>query len=188
VFCLCVNLISFLLLNWLPLLNIANGFTPGQASSLQVIYNFTACFGSIAVGWLMDARPGKLVLGGCYVGVALCFLGLAAGGSDFWRTAVILTLTGAFLYGSIYIVYGLIPGIYPTMVRGVGTGASFAAGRIGSIIGPMLAGSILGAGHSGAVVLQALLPITALAGASAVALVWLPSRRSEPAAASPQTI
>ena len=184
VFCLCVNLISFLLLNWLPLLNIANGFSPAQASSLQVVYNFTACFGSIAVGRLMDARPGRLVLGGCYVGVALCFLGLAAGGSDFLRTAVILTLIGAFLYGSIYIVYGLIPGVYPTMVRGVGTGASFAAGRIGSIIGPLLAGSILGAGHSGAVVLEALLPITALAGASAVALVWLPSRRGEPATAN----
>jgi AAHS family 3-hydroxyphenylpropionic acid transporter len=183
VFCLCVNLISFLLLNWLPLLNIANGFTPAQASSLQVVYNFTACFGSIAVGWVMDARPGRWVLGGCYAGVALCFLALAAGGSDFLRTAVILTLIGAFLYGSIYIVYGLIPGVYPTLVRGVGTGGSFAAGRIGSIIGPMLAGSILGAGHSGAVVLGALLPITALAGASAVALVWRSSQRGEPAAA-----
>jgi AAHS family 3-hydroxyphenylpropionic acid transporter len=184
VFCLCVNLISFLLLNWLPLLNIANGFTPAQASSLQVVYNFTACFGSIAVGWVMDARPGRWVLGGCYLGVALCFLALAAGGSDFLRTAVILTVIGALLYGSIYIVYGLIPGVYPTLVRGVGTGASFAAGRIGSIIGPMLAGSILGAGHSGAVVLEALLPITALAGVTAVALVWLPSRRGEPATAS----
>jgi AAHS family 3-hydroxyphenylpropionic acid transporter len=67
----------------------------------------------------------------------------------------------------------------------VGTGASFAAGRIGSIIGPLLAGGILGAGHSGAVVLEALLPITALAGVTAVALVWLPSRRREPVAASP---
>ena len=158
--------------------------TAAQASSLQVVYNFTSCFGSIAVGRLMDARPGRWVLGGCYVGVALCFLGLAGGGSDFLRTAVILTLTGAFLYGSIYIVYGLIPGVYPTLARGVGTGASFAAGRIGSIIGPMLAGGILGAGHSGAVVLEALLPITALAGASAVALVWLPSRRGEPVTAN----
>lgn len=184
VFCLCVNLISFLLLNWLPLLNIANGFTPAQASSLQVVYNFTACFGSIAVGGLMDARPGRWLLGGCYLGVALCFLGLAGGGSDFLRTAVILTLTGAFLYGSIYIVYGLIPGVYPTMVRGVGTGASFAAGRIGSIIGPMLAGYILGAGHSGAVVLEALLPITALAGVTAVALVRRSSQRGEPVTAA----
>ncbi len=183
VFCLCVNLISFLLLNWLPLLNIANGFTPAQASSLQVVYNFTACFGAIAVGRVMDARPGRWVLGGCYLGVALCFLGLAGGGSDFLRTAVILTIIGALLYGSIYIVYGLIPGVYPTLARGVGTGASFAAGRIGSIIGPLLAGGILSAGHSGAVVLEALLPITALAGATAVALVWLPSRRAEPAAA-----
>ncbi|MGZ3346997.1 MAG: MFS transporter [Caulobacteraceae bacterium] len=191
VFCLCVNLISYLLLNWLPLLNITNGFTPAQASSLQVVYNFTSCFGAIAVGRLMDARPGRWVLGGCYLGVALCFLGLAGGGSDFVRTAAILTITGALLYGSIYIVYGLIPGVYPTLARGVGTGASFAAGRIGSIIGPMLAGGILSAGHSGAVVLQALLPITALAGATAVALVWLPSRRVQSAAAPsnrPQTI
>ena len=185
VFCLCVNLISFLLLNWLPLLNIAKGFTAAQASSLQVVYNFTACFGSIAMGRLMDARPGKLVLGGCFLGVALCFLGLAGAGSEFLLTAAILTVTAAFLYGGIYIVYGLIPGVYPTLARGVGTGASFAAGRIGSIIGPLLAGGILGAGHSGAVVLEALLPITALAGGTAVALVWLPSRRGAPTVAAP---
>lgn len=189
VFCLCVNLISFLLLNWLPLLNVAKGFTPAQASDLQVVYNFTACFGSIAIGRLMDARPGKLVLGGCYVGLAICLFGLSATGSDFLLTAAILTLAGAFLYGSIYIVYGLIPGVYPTLARGVGTGASFAAGRVGSIIGPMLAGGILGAGHSGAVVLEALLPISALAGATAVALVWRPSSQDEPATSiQPQTI
>ena len=184
VFCLCVNLISYLLLNWLPLLNIAKGFTAAQASSLQVVYNFTSCFGSIAMGRLMDARPGKLVLGGCYVGLVACFVALAGAGSAFLLTAVILTITGAFLYGSIYIVYGLIPGVYPTLVRGAGTGASFAAGRIGAIIGPMLAGGILASGRSGADVLQALLPITALAGATAVALVWRPSAQGAPAASS----
>ena len=184
VFCLCVNLVSYLLLNWLPLLNIAKGFTPAQASSLQVVYNFTSCFGSIAMGRLMDARPGKLVLGGCYVGLVACFLALAGAGSAFVLTAVILTITGAFLYGSIYIVYGLIPGVYPTLSRGAGTGASFAAGRIGAIIGPMLAGGILASGRSGADVLQALLPITALAGATAVALVWRPSPQGAPAASS----
>ncbi|MEO6338523.1 MAG: MFS transporter, partial [Caulobacteraceae bacterium] len=160
--CLCLNLVSYLLLNWLPSLNISKGFTPTQASTLQTAFNFTSCFGAIALGRLMDARPGKLVLGGCLVGLALSFVALAATGSDFLLTALILTFTGAFLYGGIYIVYGLIPGFYPTLVRGVGAGACFAAGRVGSIAGPLLAAGILGAGRGATDVLQALLPITVL--------------------------
>jgi AAHS family 4-hydroxybenzoate transporter-like MFS transporter len=35
--------------------------------------------------------------------------------------------------------------IYPTFIRSTGTGAAFAAGRIGALIGPVIAGALMAA-------------------------------------------
>ena len=104
-------------------------------------------------------------------------------GPNVGLAAVILAFASTFLYGCLYIIYGLIPSYYPVLVRGVGGGASFASGRIGAIIGPMLAGFILGAGRDAGAVLQALLPVTAVAGISAmVLLLWAkPAKEEAPA-------
>ena len=65
----------------------------------------------------------------------------------------------------------------------MGAGASFAAGRVGAIVGPLLAGEILGAGRGAGAVLQALLPVTAIAGVSAMVLLWRPNYAAEEAPA-----
>ena len=181
--CLLMNLMSFLLLNWLPSLNVAKGFTASDASTLQIVLNLASCVGSVTAGYMMEKRPGKLVLGGLFVGLALCLLALAWSGSNFGLTAVVVGLTGTCLFGGLYIIYGLIPTFYPTLARGVGAGASFAAGRVGAIVGPLLAGEILGAGRSAGDVLQALLPVTAIAGISAMVLLWRPNHAAEEAPA-----
>jgi AAHS family 3-hydroxyphenylpropionic acid transporter len=179
VICVTLNLISYLLLNWLPLLNKAKGFGPSDVAILQIVFNLASCPGSIVMGYLMDLRPGKLVMACCFVGLGACFVALAATGANVVVSAVILTLAGAFLFGGLYIIYGLIPAYYPVLVRGVGGGASFAAGRIGAIVGPLLAGGILGAGHSAANVLEALLPVTAVAGVATMVLLWRPAAAEE---------
>ncbi len=181
--CLLMNLMSFLLLNWLPSLNVAKGFSASDASTLQIVLNLASCVGSVTAGYMMEKRPGKLVLGSLFVGLALCLLALAWSGSNFGLTAVVVGLTGTCLFGGLYIIYGLIPTFYPTLARGVGAGASFAAGRVGAIVGPLLAGEILGAGRGAGDVLQALLPVTAIAGVSAMVLLWRPNYAAEEAPA-----
>jgi AAHS family 3-hydroxyphenylpropionic acid transporter len=177
--CLLLNLVSYLLLNWLPILNKSKGFNPADIATLQIVFNLVSFFGSVGMGYLMDLKPGKLVLGGCFVGLALGLVSLGATGSDVLLASLLLALTGTCLYGALYIVYGLIPGYYPVLVRGVGGGASFASGRIGAIIGPMLAGQILGGGRGPSDVLQALLPVVAVAGIGAMVLLMLPARARE---------
>jgi AAHS family 3-hydroxyphenylpropionic acid transporter len=59
---------------------------------------------------------------------------------------------------------------YPQDIRGTGSGASVAVGRIGSIIGPLLAGILLGGGTSASGVVQYMVPVAALAGAAVFAL------------------
>jgi MFS transporter, AAHS family, 3-hydroxyphenylpropionic acid transporter len=67
-------------------------------------------------------------------------------------------------------IFALGPACYPSAVRGTGVGMAIGAGRLGSITGPMLAASLLGAGQSAAGVLTSIAPIAAVAAICAVTL------------------
>ena len=59
-------------------------------------------------------------------------------------------------------------------MRGTGVGASVAVGRLGAIVGPLLAASLLGFGASATGVLLAILPISAVAGGATLAMLGRP--------------
>jgi AAHS family 3-hydroxyphenylpropionic acid transporter len=75
--------------------------------------------------------------------------------------------------GGQFTLYGLGPLYYPAAVRGAGVGAAVAAGRVGSILGPLAAAQLIGGGASGAAVVGALVPVVVLAGAVAGLLTWM---------------
>jgi hypothetical protein len=81
---------------------------------------------------------------------------------------------GACLIGAQFVLYGLAPTYYQTITRGTGTGASVAVSRLGSAMGPYLAGQLLGAGATATQVLQSLLPLTGAAAIAALLLMFLP--------------
>ncbi len=68
--------------------------------------------------------------------------------------------------------YGVAATYYPKSVRGTGSGASVAVGRIGSIFGPLSAGFLLGAGTSASGVVQYMVPVAALAGLAVFGLSY----------------
>jgi AAHS family 3-hydroxyphenylpropionic acid transporter len=68
------------------------------------------------------------------------------------------------------VLYAIAPALYSAQVRGTGIGLGVAAGRVGSIIGPLIAGILLGSGFSSATVLVAMLPLIAIAAACAVSI------------------
>ena len=70
------------------------------------------------------------------------------------------------LIGALYVLYGLPPGLYPAQVRSAAAGVSVGAGRVGSILGPLVAGGLRGAGWSAAQVLGAMVPVALIAGAA----------------------
>jgi AAHS family 3-hydroxyphenylpropionic acid transporter len=76
-------------------------------------------------------------------------------------------LAGLFLVGGQSVLYALASSIYPTEVRGTGVGAAVAVGRMGSILGPLVAGQLLAIGQSATVLLSASIPLIALAAIAA---------------------
>jgi AAHS family 3-hydroxyphenylpropionic acid transporter len=57
-------------------------------------------------------------------------------------------------------------------MRGTGVGFAVAMGRIGSIVGPLLGGLLVGSGRSPSAVLTGLLPIVCVGSLCAIILAW----------------
>ena len=170
----CSALMLHLLLNWMPSLMVAKGFTKTQAFLIQIVFNLSSAVGSVAIAWIMQVRPNRLLLLVCYAGLGAALLVIAALGQDLALGAATAGVLGTCLIGAQFTLYGLVPTYYETMARGTGTGASVAASRLGSALGPFLAGQLLGAGATATQVLQSLLPITGVAALAALVLMFLP--------------
>ena len=170
----CTALMLHLLLNWMPSLMVAKGFSKPQSFLIQIIFNLSSACGAVALGWRMQRRHSRALLVMCYAGLAASLLVVASLGHDLMLVAVTCAVLGACLIGAQFVLYGLAPAYYQTITRGTGTGASVAVGRLGSATGPYLAGQLLGAGASATQVLQSLLPLTGVAAIAALLLMFLP--------------
>ncbi len=167
------TLVTYLLLNWMPVLMGAKGFSKTDALLIQILFNVGAALGSVYLGWWMQRRPRRMVLLVCYAGLAAGLIVMAPLGKDLLLAAATAAVLGACVLGAQFILYGLAPAYYAVETRGTGTGATVAASRLGSAVGPFFAGILLGHGASETHVLQALLPVTALAAAAAIGLLFL---------------
>jgi MFS transporter, AAHS family, 3-hydroxyphenylpropionic acid transporter len=170
----CSALMLHLLLNWMPSLMVAKGFTKPQAFLIQMVFNLCSAAGSIGVAWIMQVRPNRSLLLLCYTGLGMALFIMGALRHDLVLVAATTGILGTCLIGAQFTLYGLTPTYYETMARGTGTGASVAASRLGSVAGPLLAGELLTAGATATQVLQSLLPITGVAALAALVLMFLP--------------
>ena len=175
-------MVLYLLLNWLPALLGSRGFSRHDAFLAQVVFNFGGIPGSIIAGAMLDSAQRRLAVPFIYGGAAL-FLGLTAlMPTDLAIALATVTVLGAFIMGTQALLYGLAPACYHTMIRGTGIGAAVCVGRIGSVVGPLVAAGLVGAGRSAPQVLMAILPFALIGGLTAV-LFSARLRRVSPAEA-----
>jgi MFS transporter, AAHS family, 3-hydroxyphenylpropionic acid transporter len=160
--------VVYLLLNWLPSLVIRAGFSPAQAATSSIALNSGAVVGSLILGYVSDRCRTAAVLAVTYAGMIASLLLLASQlhGTIFPGAFA----AGFFVIGGQLVLYAIAPALYPPSVRGTGVGAAVAAGRIGSIVGPLVGGSLLASGLGPTVVPAAAVPglIVAL-----LSLSWL---------------
>ena len=166
------TLVTYLMLNWLPKLLVMGGFSKTDASFIQIFFNVGSAVGSIFLGWLMQRKPRRSILLACYVGLAAFLYTLTFVGHSVVLASWDVAIIGTFLLGAQYILYGLTPLFYRTETRGTGSGASVAAGRLGSATAPQLGGMLVAAGASFGQVMESLLPVTAVSAAAAILLMF----------------
>lgn len=170
----CALLVLYLLLNWLPSLLIARGLGREQAGLAQIGFNVAGAVGSGLVGRAMDGRHRTRVTIASFIALLGTLVLLAAGPSSVGFVLVTCALLGSAVMPVQAILYGLAPSFYAPVVRGVGVGAAVAAGRFGSVAGPLLAGALVAGGRSGGEVLETIIPIAAVAAAGTMWLVTRP--------------
>jgi AAHS family 3-hydroxyphenylpropionic acid transporter len=164
--------VRHLLLNWLPILVAAKGHSAADGAAASLAFNLMGVVGALALGVAAD-RAGvrrTMLAGYLGLGAAMWSIGVASG------LGVILVMAAAagfMLIGSLYVLYGLAPGLYPPQVRSAAAGAAVGVGRIGSILGPLVAGQLRQVGWSAGHVLSAMVPVALAAGAAVVAMTYL---------------
>ena len=164
----CVNLSYYGAFIWIPSLLVADGFTLVKSFSFTLIITLAQLPGYAAAAWLIETWGRRPTLATFLVGSA-CAAGLY-GFAD--STALILfagCLLSFFNLGAWGALYAIGPELYPTHLRGAGTGAAAGFGRLASIIAPLIVPVILaGAGAHWLFILFA--AAFAIAAAAAFAL------------------
>jgi AAHS family 3-hydroxyphenylpropionic acid transporter len=161
--------VVYLLLNWLPSLLVARGYSHAQAAASSIVLNVGAVLGSLFLSGITDRGFPRATLAITYAGMTASLLVLGIGQGSALFAGVFLA--GFFVIGGQLVLYAIAPTLYPQAVRGTGIGAAVAVGRIGSILGPLLAGFLLSLGFAPNVVPVAAIPGLLIAFAAAFVLI-----------------
>jgi len=159
----------YLLMNWMPAMVVAKGLPKSTASSAVLWFNIASIPGAFVVGRAADHFGARWPMLGIYTMMAMAMLLLALQDSAVGVIAA-ACLAGVSVIGAQFTLYGLAPHFYAPPVRGSGVGAAVAAGRIGSIAGPLVAGLLMTAGLAVDRVVLLTLPLIAAAALSVLVL------------------
>lgn len=150
-------LVVYIMLSWLPSLFQELGFSRKEGATAQFYFMVSATIGTVILGMLTDRWKKAYVILLMYGGILAGLLALNAAGS-LTQMYLASALVGAFVIGCQGVLYAFGSIVYPTEVRGAGIGVASAVGRVGAMLGPAIAGSLLTAGFGAAGVISAAIP------------------------------
>jgi putative MFS transporter len=152
-----IGFFEFGFIIWLPTILKNLGYSDAQSINYPMLINFFAIPSVFAALYLLRKGGSKLVLtlyplvAGVFMLILGCFLPQIA------AQPVLLVLVGGVIFFFGTTLLGIFPPysaeVYPTEVRGTGSGWSAGFTRIGSFTGPLVGGLLLGLGISAQIAL-----------------------------------
>ena len=170
----CINLSYYGAFIWIPTLLVDRGFTLTQSFSFTLIITLAQLPGYAVAAWLIEVLGRRWTLTLFLAGSALAATGYGLADSEATIIAAGCALS-FFNLGAWGALYAIGPELYPTAVRGTGTGAAAAFGRIASMLAPFLVPVLVVTG--GQVLAFAVFAITF--GLAAAAAFTLPEQRGK---------
>ena len=164
-------LVVYLVLNWLPTLVEAKGFK-ADASLASVLFNVFAVVGALCLGPLVDRFGLRWPITLGFLALIGVLIGLAQA-TDYLAVMALSGALGFFVLGCNYAVYGAAASYYAAEMRGRGSGAAIAWGRLGSVAGPLIGGYLLQGGSAPAEVVYAMAPFALVAAVGVFALTFV---------------
>lgn len=139
-------LIIALLTSWLPTLIGETGHSLDDAAGIAAMFQFGGTLGAILLGAAMDRFNPYRVLSLAYLGGSLCIAAIGTFYSDFSLLVLSISGIGFCISGAQVGANALAANYYPTSSRATGVSWALGIGRIGSICGSLVGGSLLGMG------------------------------------------
>lgn len=165
-------MVVYIMLSWLPSLFMELGFSRKEGSTAQFFFMVSATVGTVILGMLTDRWKKAYVIILMYGGILAGLFALNSAGS-LTQMYMASALVGAFVIGCQGVLYAFGSIVYPTEMRGTGVGMASAVGRVGAMLGPVVAGQLLAAGFGAAGVISAAIPCILI---SAVFMLFLVRR------------
>jgi AAHS family 3-hydroxyphenylpropionic acid transporter len=172
-------LMLYLFLSWLPTLLQGDGLTHAQAAGAQIGFNVGGAIAALCIGSLLEGRWRNISIVTTFAALPMLLLLLARSPPQPALVSLIVLALGCAVLAAQSFLYATAPALYPTQIRGVGTGAAVAMGRIGSVVGPLLAGTLRAMGHDSSRLLTDLVPIAIVGSLFALWLAWRVPNRVE---------
>ena len=163
----CINFSYYGAFTWIPSLLVADGFDIVKSFTFTLIITLAQVPGYAAAAWLIERWGRRATLAVFLAGsaVAAGAYGLSHADAAILVSGILLSFFNLGAWGALYAIG---PELYPTALRGTGSGAAAGFGRIASILAPLAVPPLILLG-GGAVVFGAF----ALAFVIAAAAVFL---------------
>lgn len=163
----------YFLLSWVVKLAVDAGMALEDAMFVGIALNLGAFIGALSLGYLSSRLGLKRMISIFFLIGAIASIVYGNSKVSVPLTLLLIFVMMFFVQGAFIGLYAVAARLYPTEIRTTGIGWSIGAGRIGAILGPALAGFILGAGVSiGWTFFVFAIPIVI----AAIAVVKIPSK------------
>lgn len=168
----CINLSYYGAFIWIPTLLVDRGFDLTKSFTFTLIITLAQIPGYAVAAWLIEVIGRRWTLTLFLAGSAL-----AAGAYGMADSEPMIIAAGCalsfFNLGAWGALYAIGPELYPTAVRGTGTGAAAGFGRIASLLAPFLVPVLVATGTQ----VLAFAVFAAAFGIAAAAAFTLPEQR-----------
>ncbi|MDN8008977.1 MFS transporter [Burkholderia multivorans] len=163
-------IVLYFFASWLPTMLVSAGLPSSTAVRATAYFQVGGTVGALVIGWLVDHISPTRVLGGAFLCAAVSIAITASGGVNVGVVLPAVFFAGFCIVGGQLGANAFVGGFYPTRMRATGVGWALGVGRVGSVIGPVVAGCFLAWGWQPDAVFHSAVVPAALAGIAMVAV------------------
>jgi AAHS family 4-hydroxybenzoate transporter-like MFS transporter len=140
-----MNLINlYFLSNWLPTLIKDAGYSTSTAVLAGTALQVGGIIGTLTLGGLINRFGFTRVLIACFLFASVSVAAIGSVATVLPMLVAMVVISGFCIVGGQPALNALAGTYYPTSLRSTGIGWSLGVGRIGSVVGPVLGGQLIG--------------------------------------------
>jgi AAHS family 3-hydroxyphenylpropionic acid transporter len=147
---------------WAPTLVVDKGLPAAAGFSALMAVNIGGIAGALILAYICDGWGMRNAMLITYAGMAVSLWLFSS--SSAGSVVPLAGLVGFFVLGAQCTLYGVSPQLYPPAAYSTGVGSAVASGRIGSILGPIVAGYVMSQGTTANQLVYGMVPVAVIAG------------------------